>query len=448
MRRKSIFLFSIIFIILASFAGVFAATRIYHIHGTFIPDATWTWGHPGKVTFDIWVFNSWYSATIDESGYLSGYLWLGNAGWGTFNHGDVSCRAQIVCPADILQNPNQICPIHGCVWSQNAWWMVLSGSHIGGGYTGAYYNPNTTLIEGFGWNKWLGWVPFFSEVGSITSSSQSGITASGLNINFVGKIAIIGNIAGTRIFDVPNQNVGYVFTTTKHADVMNILHKNLAILSRNVDDTTLADVNSNFSFLVKKNGDYAFDMGNPIWPTAEWKRTIFVVGHDVILNTSNDIWQDDGITRAIVALKDDNGNGGNIIITDQVKEIYAYLYAEGSIFSWEEDGFGNTVPYVASGALNIPAQQLYIKWLLVSKNTIGWAQQIPTVCPVVINDCNLTNSQMYDMNYFRTYDSTDPTQRSLPLWITDVRLQDAPMIIEYNPLILSDPPPWLISVFQ
>lgn len=88
-------------------------------------------------------------------------------------------------------------------------------------------------------------------------------------MNFVGKIAIIGNIAGTRIFNVPNQNVGYVFTTTKHADIINAIRKNLAILSRNIDDTTLADVNSNFTFLVKKNGDYAFDISNPVWPTAQ-----------------------------------------------------------------------------------------------------------------------------------------------------------------------------------
>lgn len=449
MKRKYFFLITLVLFVLISIVGSFAAGRLYRIHGTFVPDVTWTGGHPWKVTFDIGSSNSGYSATIDESGFLSWYLWLWNVWWATFNHGNTSCRPQIICPDNILQNPNQICPVHGCVWSQNAWWVVLSGSLIGTTYTGTYYNPNSTLIEGFGWNRWLGWVPFFSEVGSITSISQSWITAWWLSVNFVGKIAIIGNIAGTRIFNVPNQNVGYVFTTTKHADIINAIRKNLAILSRNIDDTTLADVNSNFTFLVKKNGDYAFDISNPVWPTAQWKRTIFVVGHDIVLDTTNDIGHDsDGITRAIVALKDDNGNGWNIIITDKVKEIYAFLYADWSIFSWEKDGLGNIVPYVASGALNIPTNQLYLKGLLVSKNTIGGAQQVPTVCPVVINNCNLTNSQMYDLNYFRTYDWSDPTQRSLPLWITDVRLQNAPMVIEYNASILSDPPPGLVHSFD
>ena len=38
-------------------------------------------------------------------------------------------------------------------------------------------------------------------------------------------------------------------------------------------------------------------------------------------------------TRSIIALKDKNGSGGNIIINNEVKRIYAFLYAEGSIFS-------------------------------------------------------------------------------------------------------------------
>lgn len=61
-----------------------------------------------------------------------------------------------------------------------------------------------------------------------------------------------------------------------------------------------------------------------------------------------------------MAFKDHDGNGGNIIISDKVKQIYAFLYAEGSIFSGEKVA-GVINPYVASGALNIPARQLYIK---------------------------------------------------------------------------------------
>lgn len=102
----------------------------------------------------------------------------------------------------------------------------------------------------------------------MTATTQTGITASGLNINFVGKIAIIGNIAGTRIFDLPNQNVGYVYTTSNHSKIMNILQKNIALLSRNIADSVLENSESAFNFMIKKSADYAFDIGNPIWPSS------------------------------------------------------------------------------------------------------------------------------------------------------------------------------------
>ncbi len=229
---------------------------------------------------------------------------------------------------------------------------------------------------------------------------------------------------------------------------MNILQKNIALLSRNIADSVLENSESAFNFMIKKSADYAFDIGNPIWPSsAQWKRTIVVIGKDIILDTSNIIGVNDGVPRALVAFKDHDGNGGNIIISDKVKQIYAFLYAEGSIFSGEKVA-GVINPYVASGALNIPARQLYIKWLLISKNTIGWAQQVPTVCPVVINECTVANSQIYDLNYFRTYDVSDPTQKSTPIGLIDPRLDDAPLIIDYDASILSDPPPGVVSTIQ
>ena len=227
---------------------------------------------------------------------------------------------------------------------------------------------------------------------------------------------------------------------------MNALQKNIAILSRNIADSVISDPASAFSFLIEKASDYVFDAGNPIWPIG--KRTIVVIGHDIILDTSNVIGlTTDGTSKALIALKDFNGNWWNIIITDKVKQIQAFLYAEGSLYSWEKNA-GVIDPYVASGALNIPANQLYIKGLLISKNTIGWAQQIPTVCPVVVTDCNTLNSQIYDLNYFRTYDVGDPTQKSTPIWLIDPRLDDAPMIVDYDSSILTDPPPGVDSTLE
>ena len=118
----------------------------------------------------------------------------------------------VVLGLSILTNTGKVCPVHGCAWSQNAGWIVLSGSMIEGAtYTGVYYNPSTALIEGFGWSRALGWVPFYAktdnqELGT-DPLTETGITMDGIRVNFVGKIAIIGNIAGTRIYELPNQNV-------------------------------------------------------------------------------------------------------------------------------------------------------------------------------------------------------------------------------------------------
>lgn len=142
-------------------------------------------------------------------------------------------------------------------------------------------------------------------------------------------------------------------------------------MTRNIDDATLANPLSSFDFLIKKDDDYVFDFA-ATWPTG--KKTIAVIGHDIVLSpasTANYIGSDDGIPRALIALKDGNGNGGNIIISENVKRIYSFVFAEGSIFSGEKTATGLVDSYVSRGAWNIPPNQLYLKGLLISKNTIG-----------------------------------------------------------------------------
>lgn len=447
MKRKFFIVLSLLLVFWTLFVSVNSAGRIFRIRGQFVPETSWTGGHPWMVTFDLWSTNSGYSSTIDESGYLSGYYWLGNVGWSTFNHADASCRARIVCPPDILRVPDQYCTINWCAWSQNAGWIVFSGSSIGPSYTWAYYNPQTTLFEWFAWSRALGWIPFFWEMGSpITALSQSGITADGLGIYFIGKIAIIGNVAGTRIYESAYQTVANIFSTTKHSEIMNSIHKNITLLSRNIDPLVLEDELSTFNFMVDKTGDFIFDF-NRAWPTN--KRTLVVIGHDIILDQEDINPNPESFaTRSLIALKDYNGSGWNIIVTDKVKRIYAFIYAEGSLFSWEKDVAWSIVPYVASGSWSIPMNQLYIKWMLVSKNTVGGAQQTPSVCPVVINNCTLETSEIYDLDFFRAYDVNTPSQKSVPTSIVDARLNTSAMVIHYDQSVLSDPPPWLDKVFQ
>jgi hypothetical protein len=52
------------------------------------------------------------------------------------------------------------------------------------------------------------------------------------------------------------------------------------------------------------------------------------------------------------------------------------------------------------------------------------------------------NTENYDWDYFRNYNKTDSTQSALPNERLDItKIKDAAMIIEYDPRILTDPPP-------
>ncbi len=243
MNRKT--LFAIISFLLSAIIimTVLGAGQFFRIKGYFNPDDTWLGGHPGKVTFDIGASNSGYASVIDTDGYLSGVFWLSKVGWARMNHDEGSVeRARIVCSDEVFRDTSITCPATGFVWAQHAGWIALSGAFIDGG-SGVYYNPSNGLLEGFGHSQALGYIPFYAYATSPVYSGtvdQSGITLDGVGVNFIGKIAIIGNIAGTRIYNMTNQNVGYVYNTINQASILNTIRKNIALVSRNISSANLA----------------------------------------------------------------------------------------------------------------------------------------------------------------------------------------------------------------
>lgn len=135
MKRKILLPTLVFTVLFACIVGVFSATNNSRIRGSFVPLSTWTGGHPGVVLFDTAPAGTGEMAYRDQDGYLSGAFWLGNVGWSTFDAdlaGVPLCRARMVCPTDILTNTGQVCPVYGCAWSQNAGWIVLSGSMLSG----------------------------------------------------------------------------------------------------------------------------------------------------------------------------------------------------------------------------------------------------------------------------------------------------------------------------
>ncbi len=221
-----------------------------------------------------------------------------------------------------------------------------------------------------------------------------------------------------------------------------MLRKNIALMSRNINESTLEDVSSPFDFVILKNRDFRIEFSSIVPYITAGKRSIIVIGGDIIIDeaTVNAFnWTDP--TIALIALKDASWNGWNIIIGSKTRRIYAYMYAEGSVYSWEKPG-ATIIKYSDAGVWNIPHGQLYIRGLVASKNTIWGAQQKPTpICPTLAPDCSVASAYAYDWDYFRTYDPTDTTQGALPAERTAVpRLIPAAMIIEYDAHILTDPP--------
>jgi hypothetical protein len=65
---------------------------------------------------------------------------------------------------------------------------------------------------------------------------------------------------------------------------------------------------------------------------------------------------------------------------------------------------------------------------------------------VVIQDCSIADAQVFDVNYFRTYDATDSSQKNVPY--NDPRFDTASMVIEFNQELNSNPPPGIQNIFQ
>jgi len=177
----------------------------------------------------------------------------------------------------------------------------------------------------------------------------------------------------------------------------------------------------------------------------EWKKTIIVrwwnvrITDNIVNNSPSDIlW--------IIILKDDNWNWGKLYIDTDVTRVDAIIYADKSViwyntsYSWwnpqwlsPDDILKKETDWnISDTALQ---NQLYFYWSIFSDNTI-WGSRLNTpVCPFWIElewwTCDLIRSQKYDLNYLRSW------------YITkyDNNYWDYPVIIKYNSVVQSGPPP-------
>jgi hypothetical protein len=136
--------------------------------------------------------------------------------------------------------------------------------------------------------------------------------------------------------------------------------------------------------------------------TVSGKRTIVTKGLNVFIQSN--IEYDTGGNLAIIALKDDSGQGGNIYIDPSVTNISGFLYADGALV-----GFDGIDELGAGVGIDTLQNQLYIYGSVISANSLGGATKSPVYCPSIIRNasCNRDIAQKYDLNFLRRYTLVD-----------------------------------------
>ena len=239
-----------------------------------------------------------------------------------------------------------------------------------------------------------------------------------------------------------NPHIKVAWITNNWVDIyswtnINILNTKIdkAILKKEI----LKNAYSLFEHWVNNQTDYkTTNYTIDTWPV--WKDIIIVEWADLIINW--DLLRTDPKKLNSIVVISKWWVGWNIWITKNSNFISAIIYADKNIISWDWTNY-----YVNdSDKLN----QLFLKWSIMSLNTIGWASYSPLKCPSNISsNCTEELANRYDLNHFRHFIEwiwwqwtafvswtywTDKIDMSKPEY------KGASMIIEYEPLIQNNPP--------
>ena len=413
-------------------------------HGVGVYNTGW---NAGKISFDD-TPPGYSGAQIVGFGTseasLTGIYWMQTSGWTSFSDSPI-----ILIPPPTGSNVRDPWYLSGYAWSPTAWWIAMN--HGESYASGVAFIPDTRQLVGYGYSDMLGWIPF-------GIYSGSGWAGSGIIVNvkegFVGKVDVLGSIGWAKTFNVLYE-VGWSFNNASMTAYTNLVRKNITLILRNAGSKINTDLSGawaqsfNKSMILRKdnNPSSAFVTYSTIQNTFDndLSRSLIVIGADIYIDV--DIAPPAALkqSRAIIALKNDKWEGGNIWIKWSVKRIESVLFSEKSILSGEEFITGSLSSYYVtkkSVFVDIPRNQLYIRWAVWGYNTIGWSSKDGwAVCPYLSDSsilCSYDNSIKYDWNYFRIYNGT-PARRA---YINDSK-DDYSVIIEYDPRTIQDPPPWL-----
>ena len=398
----------------AAFFQFYGISWTAHILGSFFTDGT---GNAGNVMFNQ---TAWLNGNK-----LTWTFWVETIGTVTFD-----ANAEIHSP--LSGKVTDLWSVSGTA-SSNAGPIDLSW---------VQYDPVLKILVWFGTNNGVWKVPF-GVAGSI-ATSITGTTSTG----FEWRVKVLGNIGWNSSFDT-FYSAGTKFNTSIMNDTLNKIRKNVAILSRNISNSYM---NSWFASSPTRLGNKIFFINKGTIPkTLRYSDissdfpsasvdSVIVVGGDIIIDTdiiNNSI---PSKPKGIIVLKNDSGLGGNIIVNNNVKKIESSIFTEGTLYSG--DDLANLYNDTALKINTLGENQLYIKWSLMSRNTIGWAIQTGSVagngiCVYNQTSCTYEQAIRYDLNYFRI---TPPT-RTIVTRSYNANYDNYAVIIEQDTRISSNPPP-------
>ncbi len=393
-------------------------------------------GNAGLLNFWIWPTTPGYTwahvlSTFHTWGItntLTGYLWMETIWW--VWPGDLS---GVELYPDASWDPRGNWTLSGYLWSDSAWWIRMND---------VVFVPDNTYFSGFAWSDEIGWIDMWWATLESTSSG------------FIWKVKVLGSIGWSRVFNT-TYDVGGSYSSAKINELVNVVEKNIKLLTRNAgpgqinqlwapipeifNDSVIYENTGGTLGLVRYSDITFRNVGY------ENVRSLIVIGANVYIDQAVLPPPGDTRPRAIIAMANSQGIWGNIYVAWGLTRIESSLIAGWSLYSAYFPPSTQT-DYIyyntdASSIAILPDRQLYVHGTIISHNTIGGSNPgngSAFICPYTEVSCAEDTAIRYDFNYFRDF-QRDPVKRGY----ATSQYDDWSFVIEYNPGIIRDPPPWL-----
>ena len=176
----------------------------------------------------------------------------------------------------------------------------------------------------------------------------------------------------------------------------------------------------------------------------KWVKTIIVEGGNLYLksnleysNSTSNLW--------VIVLEDSWKRWWNIYVNPSVTKLVWSYYADKSMISYNGTELDWNTPQA------VLKHQLYLLGSVMSENTIWGSRKNPVECPYFVPSGSCTTraqAQKYDLNYLRRYyiaPNNTPANGWTANYPSSSDYYKHPMIIEYNPLIQTSPPPLFVA---